>query len=119
MQLTVTLIIERILAVLEVILVHSSAFPQAEDWYVHNNGGHDCEHIRDQEKIIVVRHVQYRKLQQVDIIVGRSSDLYRSTRSFGLTDHQLAIFVGFNLYGWSVWWFFYVLLNYIIRGILN
>ena len=102
MQLTVALVIEWILAVLEIILVHSSTFPQAKDWYVHNNGGNDCEHIRDQEKIIVVRYVQYRKLQQVDIVVGRSSDLYRSTRSFWLTDNELAIFVSFNLYRWSV-----------------
>ena len=102
MQLTITLVIEWILAVLEIILVHSCAFPQAEDWYVHNNGGDDCEHIRHQEKIIVVRYVQYRKLQQVDIVIGRSSDLYRSTRSFRLTDNELAIFVSFNLYRWSV-----------------
>ena len=70
MQLTITLVIEGILAILQVILVHSSAFPKAKDRNVHDNGGHDCEYIWDQEQIIVVRHVQNRKFQQIDVVLG-------------------------------------------------
>ena len=49
MQLTVTLVIEGILAILKVILVHSSAFPQAKDCDIHNYGGHNSEYIWDHE----------------------------------------------------------------------
>ena len=70
----VQLTVAHVIQLATVVKTRPSTSPEAEDAYIHDNRRKNGEYVRHNQLLRVACHVQYRELQQIDVIIGRGVD---------------------------------------------